>query len=213
MKNKIAIFLIALLVMAVIPVYAQYALEEELEPDPESIYKTRRIDGGRGIEITGYVGHGWDLIIPSILNGLPVTSIGAGAFHNHTSITHVIIPNTVTSIGMGAFMDCYDILDVIMPDSVTTIGDEAFSGCSKLSIVTLPSSITKIGRFAFNDCTDLVKVIFQGTIASSGFNNNPLFPSFPGNLRSRFYATDRENGTPGIYSRISHSSKRWSKQR
>jgi hypothetical protein len=207
-NDKKTILWIAIIVMAIIPAYAE---EEEVEPVPESVYRTRLIDGGKGLEITGYVGHGWELRIPSEITDIPVTSIGAGAFQNHTSVTHVIIPDTVTFIGLGAFLDCSDILDVVIPDSVTIIGDEAFSGCGRLSYVIIPSSVTRIGRYAFYDCNHLIRVIFQGPIPSSGFNNDSLFPSFPGDLRAKFYAKDRTNGTPGTYTRRNRTSKLWTR--
>jgi hypothetical protein len=209
-KDKRMIFWIAIVTMAVIPIYAE---EQEPPPEPETIFKTILIDGGKGLEITGYVGHGWELHIPSEITDIPVISIGAGAFRNHTSITHIIIPDTVTSIGLGAFMSCSDLLDIIIPEGVTIIGEEAFSGCSRLAMITIPSSITRIGRYAFNDCVELTRVIFQGTIPSSGFNSDPLFPSFPGDLRTKFYAKDRSKGTPGTYARVSRTSKRWALQK
>jgi hypothetical protein len=199
MKSKKAILWIVLITMAMIPVCAQ----------SESDFKTHVIDNG--LEITGYVGNRWEVHIPPRMHNLPVTRIGDGAFRDHINITHVILPNGITTIGDGAFWGCNDLLDIIIPDSVTTIGDEAFSGCIKLASITIPNSITSIGKNAFNDCTDLVHVVFQGTIASAGFNSNSLFPSFPGDLRSKFYSAEGSNGTPGTYSRISHSSTIWTK--
>src|SRR5205807_177513 len=55
------------------------------------------------ITITGYNGSGGDVNIPSTLSGLPVTSIGDGAFTSKNSITGVTIPDTVTSIGISSF--------------------------------------------------------------------------------------------------------------
>jgi hypothetical protein len=205
MKNRKTVLWIALIAMAIIPVYAQ-------EEEPESDFKTHPINSGRGLEITGYVGDRWEVHIPPQLHDLPVVSIGEGAFKDHIFVTHVILPDTVTRIGVGAFWGCNDLLDVIIPDSVTIIGAEAFSGCSKLSNVTIPKSVTYIGRNAFNDCTDLVRVIFQGTIASSGFSNDHLFPAFYGDLRSKFYAADRTNGTPGTYMRTSRTGIVWTKR-
>ncbi|MDR0494638.1 MAG: leucine-rich repeat domain-containing protein [Treponema sp.] len=205
MKRKKMISWIALITMAIIPVCAQVN-------ESESDFKTHPIDDGKGLEITGYVGGSNEIHIPSQLHDLPVTSIGRGAFREHIFITHVIIPNSVTTIGVGAFWGCNNLLDVTIPDSVTTIGDEVFSGCSKLASITIPGSITRIGKNAFSDCTNLIRVIFQGTIASSGFNNDSKFPSFLGDLRSKFYATDRSNGTPGTYIRTSRTTTRWTKQ-
>ena len=57
------------------------------------------------ITITGYTGPGGAIVIPDTINGLPVTSIGVGAFAS-TSLTSVTIPNSVTSIGLDAFSSC-----------------------------------------------------------------------------------------------------------
>ena len=46
------------------------------------------------------------LEIPSIYNGLPVTSIGTGAFMSCTGLTSIAIPDSVTSIGGLAFSSC-----------------------------------------------------------------------------------------------------------
>jgi hypothetical protein len=206
MKSKKTIFWIALIAMAIIPLYAQ----DESEND----FKAHPLDAGKGMEITGYVGDSSEVRIPSELHGLPVTSIAKSAFKDHITVTRIVIPDSVTSIGTGAFWGCRVLLEIVIPDSVTTIGDEAFSGCSRLSNITIPESITSIGKNAFNDCTDLTKVTFQGTIASSGFNNDSKFPSFPGDLRSKFYAADRANGTPGTYTRTGtgRSNTKWAKQ-
>jgi hypothetical protein len=211
MKNKKTILWIALIAMAIIPVYAQEEDEERAEND----FRGHPINDGRGLEITGYVGDNNEVHIPSELHGLPVISIGRGAFKDHVFITHVIIPDSVTSIGVGAFWGCNVLLDVIIPDSVKTIGDEAFSGCFRMSNISIPKSVTYIGKNAFNDCTDLVRVIFEGPIASSGFNRDTKFPSFPGDLRSRFYATDKSNGTPGTYVRTGtgRANTKWTKQK
>jgi hypothetical protein len=48
------------------------------------------------ITITCYDGKGKVLIVPSSINGLPVTSIGEGVFSNCIAIK---IPNTITNIG------------------------------------------------------------------------------------------------------------------
>ena len=64
-----------------------------------------------------------------------VTSIGDGAFANHSGLTSVTIPNSVTSIGNYAFFNCSGLTSVTIPNSVTTIGEFAFAYCSGLTSV------------------------------------------------------------------------------
>ncbi len=82
-----------------------------------------------------------DVVIPSTIEGYPVTSIGAEAFKgNH--LTSVTIPNSVTSIGYRAFRNS-QLISVTIGNSVTTIGEEAFAD-NQLTSITIPSSVTKI---------------------------------------------------------------------
>ena len=88
-----------------------------------------------------------------------VTSIGDGAFANHSGLTSVTIPNSVTSIGNYAFFNCSGLTSVTIPNSVTTIGEIAFGGCSGLTSVTIGNSVTSIGDSAFKDCSGLTKLV------------------------------------------------------
>ena len=78
-----------------------------------------------------------ELVIPSVYNGKPVTSIGDQAFYDCISLTSVTIGNSVTSIGDQAFYDCSSLRSVTIPDSVTSIGDGAFDNCSRLKYITV----------------------------------------------------------------------------
>src|SRR5215472_12973504 len=59
------------------------------------------------ITITGYTGPGGSVIIPSTINGLPVTSIGESAFYYKPSLTNVTIPSSVLTLEASAFESCY----------------------------------------------------------------------------------------------------------
>ena len=79
-----------------------------------------------------------------------VTSIGDGAFANHSGLTSVTIPNSVTSIGNYAFFNCSGLTSVTIPNSVTSIGDSAFNGCSGLTkLVSLAVEPPICGKGAF----------------------------------------------------------------
>jgi hypothetical protein len=122
------------------------------------------------ITITGYTGPGGAVIIPSTINGLPVTSIGNFAFQAYSSLTSVTIPDGVTSIGSYAFQACSSLTSMTIPNSITSIGDWAFWSCYGLTNVTLSENLVLIGEQTFQGCTGLCSVaIPNGVINIGGF--------------------------------------------
>ena len=91
-------------------------------------------ENGR-VTVTGYVGKGTAVNIPSEINGCPVVAIGD-----------------------RAFMDRADIVSVVIPESVEKLGWFAFSGCVALQNVTLPSSVATIEYGAFQNCTSTLTI-------------------------------------------------------
>jgi hypothetical protein len=75
---------------------------------------------GSSVTITGYIGAYTDVVIPSAINGLPVTKIASRAFVNCTTLTSVIIPDSVTSIGSSAFDGCSKLTSVYYKGSAGT---------------------------------------------------------------------------------------------
>jgi hypothetical protein len=98
--------------------------------------------------ITGYAGSNNVVVIPSLINDLPVTGIGPKAFLSNWSLTSATIPNSVTSIGWSAFYGC-GLTEITIPNSITSIGDYAFAACKGLTNVRIPKSVTNIGSSAF----------------------------------------------------------------
>ena len=116
-----------------------------------------------------------DIVLPSKIEGKPVTSIGGKAFYKCSSLTSVTIPNSVTSIGYEAFSGCSGLTSITIPDGVTSIGNYAFYGCSSLTSITIPNSVTSIGYEAFDNCDKLnqINVDTANTVYSS--ENGVLF--------------------------------------
>jgi hypothetical protein len=119
------------------------------------------------ITITGYTGTNDDVVIPSTIDGLQVTSIGTNAFQS-TPINIVSIPDSVTKIGDYAFEECYRLTNVTIPNSVTSIGFEAFASCDSLTTLPLGSGITSIGGNAFAGCHRLTSVTIPNSVTTIG---------------------------------------------
>jgi hypothetical protein len=109
-------------------------------------------DNGDGTcTITNYTGPPWAVTIPTNINGLTVTSIGAFAF-------------TLGEVG-------WNVTSVMIPDSVMSIGDNAFFD-TPLESVTIGNGVTNIGFDAFASCSSLKSVIMGTNVLSIGYNAN-----------------------------------------
>ena len=121
-----------------------------------------------------------DIVIPTMYNGLPVTSMSSTTleeadmtkmvFVEQTNITSVDIPHTITSIPVGTFITCIDLTKVSLPESLTEIDYAAFAECRGLTSIDLSgcTSLTSIGNYAFSDCSGLTSIVIPASVTSIG---------------------------------------------
>ena len=131
--------------------------------------------------MTKYEGTGVsEIVIPEIIDGLPVSEIGENCFAGNTEIVKAEIPDTVDHITYGAFSGCRNLTEigfpvhladieadafaesglreVRLPDSVRTIGEGAFWGCKELKLVFLPEQVDLLPAAVFQNDPALVAV-------------------------------------------------------
>lgn len=120
------------------------------------------------------------VVIPSHVNGAPVTKINDSAFKHcwfrplysqYSSTWTVVLPETISYIGAYAFMST-SIQTVNIPSGVTRILDYTFSGCRYLYSIEIPTKLKWIGQYAFSELNlsstpDLSEAEFVGYCAFS----------------------------------------------
>ncbi len=94
-----------------------------------------------------------------------VESIEQAAFMNCAKLATVDFAanSQLTSIGAAAFSQCSSLSKIELPQELTTILASAFDGCS-LEKVVLPPHLSKLGKRAFNSCKQLKEVVFAGAM-------------------------------------------------
>ena len=115
--------------------------------------------------ITRYIGDSKDVVIPSTISGIRVTSIGDYSFAEK-GIVSVFIPDSVTDIGDSAFYG-NELTTINLPKSVTYIGQSAFA-YNKITALKIPSSIENLSDYAFLN-NELTALTIPGSVETIGY--------------------------------------------
>ncbi len=120
------------------------------------------VSGGE-VTITDFKGLSTTVVIPAIIENMPVTTIGASAFKDNASVVSVTVPPSVNTIKKECFMDCKSLRELVLSEGLTEIGAGAFSRTAVEAII-LPDSLTMLtsGTYAsgcFEDCVSLRSVV------------------------------------------------------
>ncbi len=170
--------------------YEQETLPE-VSPSEDFVYSVNN----NAVTITDYVGDDCEVIIPSSLDGLPVTTIGVYAFSDCASLTKVIIPSSVTVIGNWAFSNCTALNGITITDNITYIGMFAFNNCISLTDVTIGDGVVTIGESAFSNCTGLINIYISQSVANIGdcvFSGCNSLEGIWVDLNNLYYSNDNQ---------------------
>ena len=156
-------------------------------------YKVVENEGSKSITIDGL---GFlvnseitDLVIPSEIDGIPVTCIADCAFERIETLLSVTIPDSVVDlresvfaecvnlesvkisnnsnlicVGPGAFYGCSSLTNIVLPNGIMYICCGAFQHCASLRTINIPDGTLSIDDFAFENCTKLSNVIIPDSV-------------------------------------------------
>ena len=155
---------------------------DKLMEEPNSLklvkedFSLKLVDGS--YVITGYKGKNTDVIVPSFVDGIAVTTIGPQAFSPlksglslelqriRKSIYSINIPSSVTNINISAFWGCKDLAKLeILGDDINFIewkqyevGRGLFYKCPSITNFTLPKATTKYPESFLEQSANLQEV-------------------------------------------------------
>ena len=148
-----------------------------------------------GFEIEGdtiikYTKKGGNVIIPSTIDGVVITSIADEAFKD-SNIDSVVLPTTLTKIGNYAFSN-NNIKVLNIPSSVKSIGEGAFAhnAISELKMASQP----EIGNACFNDNQLADEKAFFYKVSKNGEIDYSELISYGGKIRSTVIIPDNVEG-------------------
>ncbi len=158
----------------------------------------------RELELIGYYGDSEDVVFPSEIAGVPVTSISNDfEFCGEQPIKSITFSGGLKKVQSYAFMYLWDLEKVTFEEGVEYIGVEMFDFCYSLKEVVLPDSLLEIGNAAFSYCQSLESVKFGNSlkkIGSSSFmmTQNLKGVEFPDSLETLGFAAFEGSGATSV---------------
>lgn len=147
--------------------------EEESQITEDGIWEYQYVTGTEGeteVTITKYMGTANDPIIPSKINGYPVTELAQTSFNRNTGLTEVELPDSLIRIDGAAFYGCTGLEKITMPDSIQEVGGSAFRECSSLKSVVLSSSLKRLNSSTFSKCSSLKSIWIREGMEEIGYS-------------------------------------------
>ncbi len=171
MKRKILSLLLALaLIITAIPFSgieltadAAIAAGKYVSGETDEWYYTtsyNQYDEYGGLKIYCYKGNQKNVVIPSEINGIPVTAVGSmwtdiehsdrTPYYDTSNVETVVVPETVKYL-IGSFANLTNLKSVTLSEGLEVIGNNTFENCTQLTEIDIPDSVIKIYGLAFKN--------------------------------------------------------------
>ena len=116
----------------------ELGIKERTLKDWRNLFELKKSDGC--YNIIRYRSNKSDVVIPSLINGIPVRKIRQNAFYHSQDIRSVTISEGVELIESFAFNNCHNLSLVNIPKSTVTIGPLCFNKCENVTILVKKGS-------------------------------------------------------------------------
>lgn len=107
------------------------------------------------ITITAYFGNVTDIIIPSTIASMSVTTIAKNAFASEDEVASVTVPDSVTVIEDYAFQSCKSLTTFKNSKKLIKMGSSIFRNSYSLTDLWLPKTLEQVGENLVNDKTTI----------------------------------------------------------
>lgn len=120
--------------------------------------------------ITEYVGESKHVVVPDMIDGIPVTALGEKAFYEKL-VTTVVVPDGISTIGAACFSGCNYLVSLRLPDQLEVMERALIESCMRLIDFSLPQGLKKIeqGTLWFNSYLETL-VLPEGLETIEAYN-------------------------------------------
>ena len=131
------------------------------------------------VTVTGYLGENDTVCVPAVIEGLPVQTVGEGAFADLEGLQALILPDSITELGAGILAGCDALCILETPLLGEYAGSEQYLGYlfgaasfrdnprdvpPSLRFLRLCGGEDTLDAYALYDCNDLQAVDLGGEI-------------------------------------------------